>query len=69
VSRLPRPTLSPLDALYLAATLFFVAFVSALGLLLAILGAMHSFYEDAKGRLILYCALAGLALALELLAL
>jgi hypothetical protein len=29
---------------------------------------MHAYYEDRKLVLILYCALAGLALALELLA-
>ena len=64
-----RRTLSPLEAIWLAVTVFFVAFVSALGLLLAVLGAMHSYYEDRKAMLLTYCALGGLALALELLAL
>ena len=62
----PAP-LSPIEGIWLAATLFFVAFVPALGLLLAVLGAMHAYYEDRKVMLIAYCALAGLALALELL--
>ena len=61
--------MSLLEGVWLAATIFFVAFVSALGLLLAVLGAMHAYYEDRKGMLVLYCALGGLALALELLAL
>ena len=58
-----------MEAVWLGATLFFVAFVSALGILLAALGAMHAYYEDRKFMLVGYCALAGLALALELLAL
>ena len=62
-----RLALSPLEGIWLAVTLFFVAFVSALGILLAVLGAMHAFYEDRRWMLIVYCALAGLALALELL--
>ena len=64
-----RLALSPLEGIWLAVTLFFVAFVPALGILLAVLGAMHTYYEDRKVLLIAYCALAGLALALELLAL
>ena len=64
-----RLSLSPLEWTWLAATVFFVAFVSALGLLLAVLGAMHAYYEDRKAMLLVYCALAGLGLALELLAL
>lgn len=64
-----RRPLSLMEAVWLGATLFFVAFVSALGILLAVLGAMHAYYEDRKVILIGYCALAGLALALELLAL
>jgi uncharacterized membrane protein len=64
-----RLSLSVLEAIWLAVTLFFVAFVPALGLLLAVLGAMHAYYEDRKVMLIAYCALAGLALALELRAL
>lgn len=65
---LPRPSLSVAEAGWLAATLFFLAFAGVLGILLAVLGAMHSFYEDHKVRLVLYCGLAGLGLALELLA-
>ncbi len=64
-----RLSLSTLEAVWLAVTVFFVAFVPALGLLLAVLGAMHAYYEDRKWMLVLYCALAGLGLALELLAL
>ena len=64
-----RLSLSPLEAIWLIATVFFVAFVPALGLLLAVLGAMHAYFEDRKVVLIAYCALAGLGLALELLAL
>ena len=60
------PRLSGLEWAYLAATVFFVAYVSALGLLLAVLGASHGYFEDRKGLLVLFCALAGLALALEL---
>lgn len=67
---LPRPSLSLSlsEAGWLALTLFFLAFAGVLGILLAILGAMHSFYEDHKVRLVLYCGLAGLGLAMELLA-
>jgi hypothetical protein len=65
---LPRPSLSVAEAGWLALTLFFLAFAGVLGILLAILGAMHSFYEDHKVRLVLYCGLAGLGLAMELLA-
>jgi hypothetical protein len=53
---------------WLAVTLFFVAFVPALGILLAVLGAMHAYYEDRKPLLFVHCALAGLGLALELMA-
>ena len=63
------PRLSALEWVYLAATVFFVAFVPALGLLLAILGASHGYFEDRKWWLVLFCALAGIALALELAAL
>ena len=54
--------------MWLAVTLFFVAFVPALGILLAVLGAMHAYYEAGRPMLVLYCVLAGLALALELIA-
>lgn len=64
-----RLSLSLLEGVWLGVTLFFVAFVPALGLLLAILGGMHAYYEDRKGMLVLYCALAGLGLGLELIAL
>jgi hypothetical protein len=64
-----RPSLSRWELLWLAVTIFFVVYVSALGLLLAVLGAMHAYFEDHKAMLIVYCGLAGLALALELLAL
>ena len=61
-----RPRLSALEWIWLATTVFFVAFVSALGLLMAILGASHGYFEDRKGLLVVFCGLAGLALALEL---
>ena len=64
--RLSWPRLSVLEWVYLGTTIFFVAFVSALGLLLAVLGASHGYFEDRKGWLIVFCGLAGLALALEL---
>ena len=66
---LPRPSLSAGEAGWLAVTAFFLVYAGVLGIVLAILGAMHSFYEDHKVRLVLYCALAGLGLAIELLAL
>ncbi len=64
-----RPSLSTLEWIWLVVTVFFVAFVPALGLLLSVLGAMHAYYEDRKAMLVLYCALAGLGLGLEVLAL
>jgi uncharacterized membrane protein len=60
------PQLSALEWVYLAITVFFVIWVSALGILLSVLGASHGYFEDRKPLLILFCALAGLALALEL---
>ena len=58
--------LTGLEALYLAATLFGVAFITVFGLLLAALGALHGFYEQRTGLLVLYTGLAVLALGLEL---
>jgi len=65
---LPRPALSLAEAAWLVLTVFFLSFAGVLGILLAVLAAMHSFYEDHKVRLVLWCALAGLGLAMELLA-
>ena len=47
------------EAGYLAATLFAVTFITVLGLVMAILGAMHGVYE---GRRVLLGAFVGLAL-------
>jgi hypothetical protein len=66
LSELPRPSLSRLEAIYLAVTVFFVAYVSALGLVLAVLGAMHGFYEGRRWLLAVFALLAVLALAIEL---
>jgi len=64
-----RPDLSLGEAAWLAATVFCVAFVSALGVLLAVLGGMHAFYESRRALLAGYVALAIVAAGLELAAL
>jgi hypothetical protein len=63
---LPRPEITPLEAAWLAATAFAVAFVSALGILLAVLGAMHGVYEARRWLVALYVVLGVVALAREL---
>ena len=64
--RIGRPELTALEALWLVATAFAVAFVSALGILLAVLGAMHAYYEDRRGLLVVYVVLGAIAAALEI---
>jgi len=54
------------EAVYLVATVFAVIWISVLGIVLGLLGAMHGFYEDRRGWMILCGALAAAALALEL---
>ena len=54
------------EAAYLVATVFAVAFLSAVGILLGLLGALHGFYEGSKGWTALCGALAAVALGLEL---
>ena len=61
-----RIPLSRWEAVYLAGTLFAVVWVSVLGIVLGLLGAMHGFYEDRRGWMILCGALAAIALGLEL---
>jgi hypothetical protein len=63
---LPRPGLTLLEGTWLAATVFAVAFVSALGLFLAFLGGMHGYFEGRRTMLVLYAVLGVVAAALEL---
>jgi fatty acid desaturase len=55
---LPRPQISPLESVYLAVTVFAV-------IVLALLGALHGFYEDRWWLMALFAALAALALGIE----
>lgn len=55
------------EAVYLVATIFAVIWISVLGIVLGLLGAMHGFYEDRRGWMTVCLALAAVALALELL--
>jgi hypothetical protein len=64
--RFARPELTVLEALWLVATVFAVAFVSALGILLAVLGGMHAYYEDRRGMLAIYAVLGAIGATLEL---
>jgi hypothetical protein len=66
MSRFARPELTVLEGLWLAATVFAVVFVSALGILLAALGGMHAYYEDRRGLLVLFAVLGVIAAGLEL---
>jgi hypothetical protein len=58
--------LSRWEAIYLVVTIFAVVWISVLGILLGVLGAMHGYYEGRRGWMILCGALAAIALALEL---
>ena len=64
--RFTRPELTVLEGLWLVATVFAVAFVSALGILLAVLGGLHAYYEDRRGMLAVYAVLGVVAAGLEL---
>ena len=55
------------EAVYLVVTVFAVIWISVLGILLGVLGAMHGFYEGRRRWMVLCGALAAIALALELL--
>ena len=59
--------LSPAEIGYLAVTVFAVAFVSVLGIVLGLLGALHGHYEGSRWWTALCGGLAAVALALELL--
>jgi uncharacterized membrane protein YvbJ len=61
-----RIPLSGWEAVYLAVTVFAVIWISVVGIVLGLLGAMHGFYEDRRGWTALCGALAAVALALEL---
>jgi hypothetical protein len=63
---LPRPSVSVAEGAWLAATVFCVAFVSALGILLAVLGGMHGVYEGRRGLVAAYVVLGVIAAAREL---
>lgn len=56
----------PWAAAYLAVTVFAVVWISAVGILLGVLGVMHGFYEGRRRWMALCGALAAVALALEL---
>jgi hypothetical protein len=64
--RFARSEVTALEAIWLAATVFSVAFVSALGILLAVLGGMHAYYEDRRGMLVVYAVLGAIGAGLEL---
>ena len=55
------------EAVYLLGTVFAVIWISVLGIVLGVLGAMHGFYEGRRGWMALCGALAAVALALELI--
>jgi hypothetical protein len=57
---------SAAEAGYLVVTLFAVVFVSALGILLALLGVLHGYHEGTRGWMVLCGTLAVVALGLEL---
>jgi hypothetical protein len=61
-----RVEISAWEAGYLAITVFAVLWVSALGILLGVLGAMHGFYEGKRWFLAVSAVLAVIALAFEL---
>lgn len=67
--RMREVGLSAIDAVLLAVTLFFVLFVSALGILCAVLGMMHGYYESRRGLLAAYAVLGAVVAAFELSAL
>jgi hypothetical protein len=54
------------EVAFLAATVFAVIWVSVLGIVLGLLGAMHGFYEDRRWWMVTCGVLAAIALALEL---
>ena len=54
------------EAVYLVATVFAVIWISVLGILLGVLGAMHGFYEGRRWWMVLCIVLAAIALAFEL---
>jgi hypothetical protein len=63
---LPRPELTALEAAWLVLTAFAVAFISALGILLAVLGGMHAHFEGRRALLAVFAALGVVAAGLEL---
>ena len=62
---LPEIAISPLEWVYLAATVFAVLWISVLGIVLGLIGALHGYYEDKWWLMLLFAALAALALGLE----
>ena len=63
---MPHVQISAWEALFLAITVFAALFVSALGILLGVLGAMHGYYEGKRWLLVVFAALAAISLAFEL---
>jgi hypothetical protein len=63
---LPRPEVTAVEAAWLAGTVFAVAFVSALGILMAVLGGMHAVYESRRWLIAAYVVLGAIAALLEL---
>jgi hypothetical protein len=61
----PLPHLGRGEALYLALTVAAVVWVTVLGLLMAVLGVMHGWYEQRFGVLAAFAVLAAVAAALE----
>ena len=59
--------LSRWEVVYLVALVFAVIWISALGILLGVLGAMHGFYEGRRWWMASCGGLGAIALALELL--
>lgn len=62
----PSTGLGPGETLYLALTIAAVLWVTVLGLVMAIIGAMHGWYEDRYWLLAFYAALVAVAAALEI---
>ena len=63
---IPRPDVSFLEGLWLVITVFAVPFLSALAILLAVLGGLHGFYEGRRGLVAIYAVLGVIAAGLEL---
>ena len=62
----PVPSLGPGEWLYLGLTVAAVLWITVLGLVMAIIGAMHGWYEDRYWLMAFFVGLAVVAAALEI---